>query len=95
VRRIIDFAETGTWGDPGTITPMQIGSDDAIAIENEATFQGQTISRRDLYAFRGGRVVKMTPDAVFLSTSNEGAMTDPRKVVKVDASWALDPATRT
>jgi hypothetical protein len=95
VSRIIDFAETGTWGDPGTITPIQIGSDDAIAIESGGTFQGYSMSVLNLYAFRGGRAVNMTSDGVFLSTSNAGAMTDPRKVVNADGSWALDPKTRT
>jgi len=96
VSRLIDFAETGTsWGDPGTITSIQIGSDDAIAIESGGTFQGYAISSLVLYAFRGGRAVNLTPDPVFLSTSNAGAMTDPRKVVEIDGSWALDPKTRT
>jgi hypothetical protein len=96
VARFVDFAEVGTFGSPGAISPVQIGPDDGIAIEHGGTFQGYTSSILDLYAFHKARAVRVTQgERIPLSANNGGAVTDPKRAIEVDASWTIDPTTHT
>jgi hypothetical protein len=61
VKRFIDFGYVGTWGSPGTISPIEIDGDDGFAVESGGTFQGHTSSSLDFYVFRQDRVVHLVP----------------------------------
>jgi len=88
VKRIIDFGQAGTFGNPGEISPVEIVGDDGFVVESGGTFQGYTSSSLDFYVFRHGRVVHLVPD-VALSADNSGAMEDSTKEVSVDGTWTI------
>jgi hypothetical protein len=86
VARFIDFDETGTWGNPGEISPVQIGGHDALIIESGGTFQGYSSSQLRVYVFVSGRLIRLRP-ALPLSASNEGAANG--REVSVSGSWHI------
>jgi hypothetical protein len=88
VKRFIDFGQAGTFGSPGTISPIEIVSDDGFAVEHGGMFQGYASSRLDFYVFRQGRVVHLVP-TIGLSADNSGAMGDSTKTVRVDGAWTI------
>ena len=91
--RFIDFAEAGTFGSAGDVTPLTIGGDDGLVVEGGGTFHGYTSNNLDFYVFKAGRVVHLTAaPAITISASNGGAMTDDRKAIDVTGSWSI-PAT--
>lgn len=94
VGKMVDFATSGTSGDPGDISPIGIGPDDGMAIESGGTFQGHTSTALQFYAFRQGRVVPIEAEPpIYLSASDEGAVVDNTPVTDVTGSWAIDPGS--
>lgn len=93
VARFVDFAQTGTFGSAGEVTPLTIGGDDGLVIESGGTFQGFTSTGLDLYVFKGGRVVHLTPEPpIPTSADNGGATTNGKGSFSVNATWSVVPA---
>lgn len=94
--RFIDFADAGTFGGAGDVTPLTIGGDDGLVIEGGGTFQGYSFTNLDFYVFKAGRVVHLTAaPAITISANNGGAMTDHRQVIDVTGSWSIPAAPGT
>ena len=89
-KRLIDFAEVGTFGSAGDITPLTIGGDDGMVIEGGGTFQGYTFVNLDFYAFKAGQVVHLVAEpAITIEANNGGAITDERQAIDVAGSWSI------
>jgi hypothetical protein len=96
VARFHEFAELGTNGAVGDVSPIEIAGDDAMAIESGGTFQGYTSTRLDFFAFRAGALVDLAPSPpIVLDADDEGAATDASKAIAVSASWFFDPSDKT
>lgn len=90
VGRHLDFSESGTWGNPGQIYLIKLATHDGIIVESGGTFQGYTVARLNIYVFRGGRALHLTPPSgLLISSSNAGATTERNKVVSVSGSWTI------
>jgi hypothetical protein len=95
-KRFRQFAELGSNGAIIDAWPIEVAGDDAIAIEAGGTFQGHTATALDVFAFRGGALVRLTPDlGITLDADNEGAADDAGQAIHVAASWFFDPADKT
>lgn len=92
VARFIDFAQAGTFGSAGDITPLTIGGDDGLVIESGGTFQGFTSAGLDLYVFKVGHLVQLTADPpIPTGSDNEGATGEGGQPIDVTASWSVAP----
>jgi hypothetical protein len=90
VRTFEVFGKTGGLGVAGSISPISIGGDDAIAVESGGHTQGYTYRALDLYAFRRQGLVHLDTGApVYIEGDNGGAETDQGKTISIDSAWSL------
>jgi hypothetical protein len=95
VARHPEFTEAGSWGDIGSITPVRMGADDGIVIQGGGTFQGETISALQVFVFRDGQAVRISPeDGIPLSQDTCDAVEGGRPCTNIDGSWKVDSAGR-
>ncbi|MCB5175366.1 hypothetical protein [Microvirga lenta] len=89
------FAESGTFGDPGIVTPTRLGPDNGIVIEGGGTFQGETSSSLQAFIFRDRRAVRLGPrDGIPLRLSNCEAKEKGEPCTDINAAWRVDPGGR-
>ncbi|AWM86041.1 hypothetical protein [Microvirga sp. 17 mud 1-3] len=95
VARHPEFTEAGSWGDVTAITPMRMGADDGIVIQGGGTFQGETTSILQVFIFRDGHAVRISPeDGIVLSRSDCDAVEKGKSCTDINGSWKVDPAGR-
>ena len=93
VARFVDFAEVGTFGAAGDVSPVTIGGDDGLAIEGGGAFQGYSFTNLDLYVFRSGHVVHLEASPpIAISADDSGARTDGEQPTSVVGSWSVPSA---
>jgi len=83
--RHINFARIGPAGDPGTITPIEIGGSEGIAFEATTEYAGNTY--KDLYLF----VFEKDDQRIPTGFNNEEHVEDKRAVVDATGIWKIDP----
>ena len=96
VKKFYEFAQLGTHGAIANAWPIEIADDDALAIESGGTFQGYTASALDLFVFRNGALVNLSPEPqITLDADNGGVRDNASQAIGVSASWFFDPTDRT
>ena len=96
VAKVREFAELGSHGAIAEVWPIEIGGDDAIAVESGGTFQGHTMKGLNLFAFHAGALVELvaTPP-IRLDADNGGVADEKTNAISVSATWFLDPTDKT
>jgi len=95
VARQQDFGESGTWGDPGTISPVRWGSDDGFLVEGAGTFQGETTSVLQAFVVRDGAIHALLPaDGIMLSRSTCEGEDPGAHCQDIAGTWKVDPSGR-
>lgn len=90
-----EFTELGSWGDITAMTPVRSGSDDGIVIEGGGTFQGETSSVIQVFIFRDGQALAISPEnGIVLSQSNCDAVPDGKSCTAIEGSWKIEPSGR-
>ena len=89
-RRFDDFAQAGSFGNPGEITRIELSGDDGFVIASGGTWQGQSFLSADVFVFRRGRLVQLKAEpALQLEYSNAGYVDSKRKEITVGAKWRV------
>lgn len=94
VRRFLKFATLGTFGAVGDISSIEIGGDDGLAIESGGTFQGNSFTAVDFFAFHAGELISLNDKPIIIAFDDSGAMDDASKATEVTGKWRLDPADK-
>jgi hypothetical protein len=83
------FTEEGTWGSPGRVKPLRLGSETGILIEAGGTFQGYTYNYASLFMIRNGRMTPIGPEAgISLGTNNCEMGDEPCR--SIEGHWHVD-----
>lgn len=90
--RHVNFARLGPTGDPGTITPIEIGGSEGVAFETTTEYAGNTYKDLHLFVFDRHRVVELK-DSQRIPTgfSNEEHVDDKAQAIEAAGVWKIDP----
>lgn len=90
--RHINFARLGPAGDPGVITPIELGGSEGIIFEAVTEYAGN--SYKDLYVFVFDKMhaIQLKDDQrIPTGFTNEEHVEDKGAVVKATGVWKIDP----
>ncbi len=91
VTPVLDFAEVGTFGNPGDLTAVTFGGRDGFTARSVSVNQGYSFDDLDLFLFDHDRIV--VADPLRLGAGNGGAMEDAKDIVEVEGRADLDTPT--
>ncbi|MGK9164808.1 hypothetical protein KXR53_00840 [Inquilinus limosus] len=88
VTAIPDFADVGTYGNPGELTAVRFGGRDGFVIQSLAVYQGFSFTDINLYLLDRDRIAAAEP--LRIGASNGGAVEQQAEIVEAKGSYALD-----
>lgn len=83
-----DFAEVGTFGNPGDLAAVKFGGRDGFTARSGSVNQGYSFDELNLFLFDQDRIV--VADPLRLGAGNGGAMEDEKDIVEIKGRADLD-----
>lgn len=83
-----DFAEVGTFGNPGDLAAVKFGGRDGFTARSGSVNQGYSFDELNLFLFDHDRIV--VADPLRIGAGNGGAMEDEKDIVEVKGRADLD-----
>lgn len=88
VTPVLDFAEIGTFGQPGDLEAVTFGSRDGFVARSGSVNQGYSFNQLNLFLFDHDRIV--VADPLQIGAGNGGAMENQKDIVEVKGRADLD-----
>ncbi|WP_225767365.1 hypothetical protein [Inquilinus sp. Marseille-Q2685] len=88
VTAIPDFADVGTYGNPGELSAVRFGGRDGLAVRSVAVYQGFSFTDLNLFLIENDRISAAEP--LRIGAGNGGAAEDEKDIVAVEGRYDLD-----
>jgi hypothetical protein len=89
------FARAGSSGDLTAVTPVRLGTEQAMVVEAGGSFQGITFGVIQPFVIRDGRMTRLGPRAGILTSVDDCGTGDPDEpCLPVTATWTVDGTGR-
>ncbi|MGF6228666.1 hypothetical protein QFZ27_002621 [Inquilinus ginsengisoli] len=88
VTPVLDFAEVGTFGNPGDLAAVTFGGRDGFTARSGSVNQGYSFNDLNLFLFDHDRIV--VADPLRIGAGNGGAVEDEKDIVEVKSRADLD-----
>ncbi len=92
LKRDVNFALLGKYGDPGEIAAMKIGGNDGFGVESATSLNGKDFKKLSFFIIQRNEIVELEMARPLLSAfDTTDRIEDKSKAVAITSSWRIDP----
>jgi len=92
LKREVNFALLGRFGDPGAITDMVIGGNEGFGVESLAQIRGKDYKRLRFFVLSRNSIVELKSDKPIISGfDTTDRVAEKGEAVAITSSWRIDP----
>lgn len=92
LKRVVNFASLGKYGDPGEIEAFKIGGNEGIGVESLVSIKGKDFKQLSFFIVQRNELVELKMDKPLLSGfDTTDRVADKGQAVAITSEWRVDP----
>lgn len=91
LKREVNFALLGRFGDPGTVQPFTIGGNEGFGVESAVSIQGKDFKKLSFFIITRNTIAELKSERPILSAFDTTDRVAKGEAVAITSSWRVDP----